>query len=97
MAQLLDTIADVREYTNRELVVRGAIATMFDARTRHSREVIEDVRTRFGITVMEPPVPKSIRFAEAPSLGMTILDHAPNSPGAKAYRALAELLHHDAR
>src|SRR5690349_7170442 len=82
VAQLLDSIADVREYTNPNLAVRGAIATMFDARTRHAREVVDDVRNRFGIEVLEPPVPKSVRFAEAPSRGMTILDHAPGSPGA---------------
>ena len=97
VAQLLDSIADVREYTNRDLAVRGAIATMFDARTRHAREVVEDVRNRFGISVLEPPVPKSVRFAEAPSRGLTILDHAPGSPGAAAYSALAELLHADSR
>jgi chromosome partitioning protein len=97
VAQLLDSITDVREYTNPRLAVRGAIATMFDARTRHAREVVEDVRNRFGITVLEPPVPKSVRFAEAPSRGMTILDHAPGSPGAAAYSALAELLHADSR
>jgi chromosome partitioning protein len=97
VAQLLDSIADVREYTNRDLAVRGAIATMFDARTRHAREVVDDVRSRFGISVLEPPVPKSVRFAEAPSRGLTILDHAPGSPGAAAYSALAELLHADSR
>ena len=97
VAQLLDTINDVREFTNPHLHVRGAIATMFDARTRHAREVVDDVRERFGITVLDPPVPKSIRFAEAPSQGRTILDHAPNSPGAVAYQQLAAVLHADAR
>ncbi len=97
VAQLLDSIADVREYTNPKLAVRGAIATMFDARTRHAREVLDDVRNRFGIEVLEPPVPKSIRFAEAPSRGVTILDHASSSPGAAAYRSLAEVLHADPR
>ncbi len=92
VAQLLDTVDDVREFTNPRLVVRGAIATMYDGRTRHAREVVEDVRTRFGLRVFDPPVPKSIRFAEAPGRGLTILEHAPNSKGAAAYRALAETL-----
>ena len=97
VAQLLDTINDVREFTNPKLTVRGAVATMFDGRTRHAREVIEDVRERFGIEVLDPPIPKSIRFAEAPSQGVTILDHAPTSPGALAYQAIAATLHADIR
>jgi chromosome partitioning protein len=95
VAQLLDTIEDVRELTNPRIVVRGVIATMYDARTRHAREVLDDVRTRFGLDVLEPPVPKSVRFAEAPGRGMSILDHAPTSPGSAAYRAIAALLHAD--
>jgi chromosome partitioning protein len=97
VAQLLDTINDVREYTNDKLTVRGAVATMFDSRTRHAREVIEDVRERFGIEVLDPPIPKSVRFAEAPSQGITILDHAPKSPGALAYQQIAAVLHADRR
>ena len=95
VAQLLDTINDVREFTNPQLRVRGAIATMYDSRTRHAREVVEDVRARFGIEVLDPPVPKSVRFAEAPSQSVTILDHAPKSPGALAYQAIAATLHAD--
>lgn len=92
VAQLLDTIAEVRRYTNPGLVVRGAIATMYDVRTRHSREVLDDVQQRFGLPVIEPPIPKSVRFAEAPLRGVTILDHAPGSPGARAYEAIAAAL-----
>jgi chromosome partitioning protein len=92
VAQLLDTISEVRKYTNPNLVVRGVVATMYDARTRHSREVLDDVQQRFGLAVLGPPVPKSVRFAEAPLRGMTILDHAPNSPGAHAYQQIANSL-----
>ena len=97
VGQLLDTINDVRMYTNPNLGVRGVIATMFDARTRHGREVIEDAQRRFGLTVLDPPVPKSVRFAEAPARGISILDHAPSSRGADAYRAIAQTLHDDTR
>jgi chromosome partitioning protein len=96
VGQLLDTMNDVRSYTNPNLGVRGVIATMFDSRTRHGREVIEDAQSRFGLTVLEPPVPKSVRFAEAPGRGLSILDHAPSSRGAEAYRAIARTLHDDA-
>jgi chromosome partitioning protein len=96
VGQLLDTMADVRSYTNPNLGVRGVVATMFDSRTRHGREVIEDAQRRFGLTVLEPPVPKSVRFAEAPARGVSILDHSPTSRGAEAYRTIARTLHEDA-
>ena len=89
VGQLLETIDDVRMFANSHLGVLGVIATMYDDRTRHSRAVLEDVKTRYGLPVLEPPVRKSIRFAEAPARGRCILQHAPSSPGAQAYRALA--------
>jgi chromosome partitioning protein len=95
VAQLLDTVQDVREFTNPALSVRGVIPTMFDARVKHAHEVLEDVPERFGITVLQPPVPKTVRFAEAPGRGRSILDHAPSSAGAAAYRQIASTLHAD--
>ena len=95
MAQLLETIEDVRAFANADLAVRGIIATMLDTRTRHSREILGDVRDRYALPLLEPPVGKSIRFAEAPARGRSILRHAPSSPGAEAYRALAKILHAD--
>jgi len=89
VGQLLETIDDVRLFANADLAVRGIIATMYDERTRHGREVLQDVHTRYGLTVLEPPVRKSIRFAEAPDRGRCILQHAPGSQGAEAYRAIA--------
>ena len=89
VGQLLETIADVRAYTQPDLTVLGAVATMFDGRSRHPRDIAADVTARYGISVLEPAVPRSIRFAEAPASGVSILDHAPSSPGAAAYRELA--------
>ena len=89
VGQLLETVADVRAYTKPDLAVIGAVATMFDARSRHPREIAADVAERYGLAVLEPPVPRSIRFAEAPATGRSILDHAPSSTGARAYRELA--------
>ena len=89
VGQLLETIADVRAYTKPDLVVLGAIATMFDGRSRHPRDIAVDVTERYGIPVLEPAVPRSIRFAEAPASGSSILDFAPTSRGADAYRELA--------
>lgn len=93
VGQLLETIDDVRAFTNAQLAVRGVVATMYDGRTRLGREVIEDVRARYGIPVLDPPIPKSIRFAEAPAHGRSILEHAKKSRGADAYRAIAATLH----
>ena len=92
VGQLLDTIADVRDYTNPDLAVRGAIATLFDARTNLANEVVERVRTVDGIEVLEPFVPKSVKVAEAPGRGKSVLTHAPRSRSAEAYRALAAQL-----
>jgi chromosome partitioning protein len=95
VAQLLETITDVREFTNPRLHVRGVIATMFDPRGRLAREVLDDVQTRFDLKVLDPPIPKTVRFAEAPGRGLSILEHAPKSSGALAYRAIAMALHED--
>lgn len=95
VGQLLDTIEDVRTFANADVVVRGVIATMFDERTRHARQVLADVQERYDLTVLDPPVRKSVRFAEAPGRGRCILQHAPSSPGAEAYRAIAAQLDAD--
>ncbi len=92
VGQLLETIDDVRSYTNRDLTVRGIIATMFDGRTNLANEVLADVRDQYGIHLLEPPIPKSVRVAEAPALGTSVLKHAPKSRSAKAYRELADLI-----
>jgi chromosome partitioning protein len=92
VGQLLQTIDDVRDYTNPSLKVRGVIPTMFDSRTRLGRDVLDGVRNRFGLPVLEPPVPKSVRVAEAPGQRCTVLQHAGSSPSAAAYRQLAARL-----
>jgi len=89
VGQLLETIEDVRTFANEDLRVLGVVATMFDGRTRHSRHVLTEVESRYGLKVLTPPIPRSVRFAEAPELGQSILQHAPGSPGAEAYRLLA--------
>lgn len=92
VAQLMDTIDDVRSYTNKDLQVRGVIATMFDGRTKLARQVVDEVRTQHGLEVFDPPVPKSVKVAEAPGRGRSVLEHAPGSKGAVAYRELAEAI-----
>ena len=85
-------IEDIKVFTNANLVVRGLIATMFDHHTRHRREILAQARHHYGVPVLDPPVRRSIRFAEAPGHRRCILEEAPWSPGAQAYRALARVL-----
>ena len=92
VGQLLETIDDVKRLTNHGLTVRGLIPTMFDGRTKHAREVLEDVGSRYSLPVLEPAVRKSVRFAEAPRSGRTIIRFSPKHPGADAYRRIAESL-----
>jgi chromosome partitioning protein len=88
VGQLLDTIGDIQRLTNRDLLVAGLLPTMYDGRTRHARETLATVGDRYGVRVLEP-VPKSIRFAEAPATGSSILAFAPSHAGAAVYRRLA--------
>lgn len=92
VGQLLDTIDDVRDYTNEDLKIRGAIATLFDGRTKLAHQVVEQVRREYAIEVLEPFVPKSVKVAEAPAKGRSVLTHAPRSASAAAYRDLAAQL-----
>jgi chromosome partitioning protein len=92
VGQLLDTVHDVRRYTNKTLRVMGVLPTLFDSRPKHSRAVLETISATYDIDVIEPPIPRSIRFAEAPAAGRSIFRTARTSRGAQAYRQLADNL-----
>ena len=89
VGQLLDTVADVQRILNPDLEVLGILPTLHDGRSRHVREVLADVGERYGVPVLEPPIPRTIRFAEAPAVGRSILSTARKSKGAQAYREVA--------
>ena len=89
VGQLLDTVHDVRKFTNRRLEVWGVLPTLFDGRTTHSRTVLETISETYGLDVVEPPIPKTIKFAEAPAAGRSILATSRSSKGAQAYREVA--------
>ena len=91
VGQLMETIADVKRLTNPSLRVAGILPTLFDGRTTHARAVLDDLPTRYGVEVMAP-ISRSIRFAEAPATGRTILATAKASRGAHDYRELAARL-----
>jgi chromosome partitioning protein len=92
VGQLLDTVHDVRRFTNKKLAVWGVLPTLYDGRTNHSRTVLETISETYDLDVVEPPIPKSIRFAEAPAAGRSILATARRNRGADAYRDVATSL-----
>ena len=92
VGQLLETVADVRAFTNEDLRVLGGVATMYDSRTRLANQVLEDVADRYQLQVLTPPIPKSVRVAEAPGRGRSVLTHARTSKPALAYRELAQTM-----
>ncbi|MGH2828997.1 MAG: ParA family protein [Actinomycetota bacterium] len=89
VGQLLATIDDVKRLTNRGLEISGILPTMLDARTQHGQEILDDVARRYRLPVFEPPIRKSIRFAEAPRAGRSMMKFAPSHAGTRAYREIA--------
>ena len=89
VGQLLDTVHDVRRFTNRGLEVWGVLPTLYDARTSHARTVLETISDTYDLEVVGPPIPKTIKFAEAPAAGRSILATSRSSKGARAYREVA--------
>jgi chromosome partitioning protein len=94
LSQLIATINLVRDHLNPDLAIKGVVLTMYDARTNLSAEVADEVRHHLGGAVFQSVIPRSVRLAEAPSYGRSIVDHDPTSRGAIAYRSLAEELRH---
>jgi len=92
VGQLLDTVHDVRRFTNRDLKVWGVLPTLYDGRTNHARAVLDNISETYELEVLEPPIPKSIRFAEAPAAGRSILSTTRTHRGAAAYREVAKAL-----
>jgi chromosome partitioning protein len=89
VGQLLDTVHDVKRFTNRSLAVWGVLPTLYDGRTNHAKAVLQNISESYGLEVIEPPIPKSIRFAEAPAAGRSILATSRRHRGADAYRDVA--------
>jgi chromosome partitioning protein len=90
LTQLMKTLRRVQAGFFPELTIRGLLMTMFDGRTNLARDVVEEVQRHFPGKVFNTIIPRSVRLAEAPSHGLPILTYAPTSPGAIAYRSLAE-------
>lgn len=93
VGQLVETVRDVMRTTNPRLRISGILPTMFDGRTGHARAVLADVVERYDVPVLEPPVPRSVRFAEAPAIGRSVLATSPHLRGSDAYRQHAARMH----
>ncbi|MDR3660043.1 MAG: AAA family ATPase [Mycobacterium sp.] len=91
VGQFLRTVDDVQQITNPDLRLLGALPTLYDARTTHSRDVLLDVADRYNLVVLAPPIPRTVRFAEASASGSSVLAGRKNK-GALAYRELAKSL-----
>jgi chromosome partitioning protein len=89
VGQLLDTIHDVRQFINSKLEIMGVLPTMYDGRTTHAQNVLRAIRETYELPIVTPPIPKTIRFAEAPAIGRSILSTAKSHKGAEAYRQVA--------
>jgi chromosome partitioning protein len=89
VALLMDTIDKVKDRLNPDLELIGILATMFDARTLHTREVHQRVLEAFGDKVFDAVINRTIRFPETTVAGEPITTWAPTSSGAQAYRMLA--------
>ena len=89
LAQLERTLELVRENLNPEVHIAGILPTMFDSRTIHGNEAIDILRDSFGDLVFQTVIKKTIKFAEAPVRGASVIAYAPQSDAAEAYRALA--------
>ncbi|WP_162909991.1 ParA family protein [Aggregatilinea lenta] len=87
---LLDSVERIGQSLNRDLVVGGLFGTLYRVESEHAREVMGELRDVFGPQVFESVIPYDEAAAEAPLAGQAVLDYAPDSPAALAYRALAE-------
>jgi len=98
ISQLMDTIDRLKSAFNPDLKIEGVLLTMYDDRTNLTRQVENDLREFFGSEVFKTVIPRSVRLAEAPSFGKSILAYDPRSRGAEAYIQLAkEVLAHEQR
>ena len=98
LIQLQNTLAMIQENLNPDVTIAGILPTMVDTRTLHAKEAIEILEENFGDRVFGARIKKTVRFAEAPVKGMSVLRYDPSGPAADSYRQLAkEVLEHGKR
>ena len=97
LLQLQNTLEMIRENLNPEVAIEGILPTLVDTRTLHAREALELLEENFGDQMFVTRIKKTVRFAEAPVQGMSVLRYDPNGTAADAYRALAKEVLSDGR
>jgi chromosome partitioning protein len=90
LVQLENTLSMIRENLNPEVGIEGILATMYDSRTLHSREALEILEENFGDLVFKTKIRKTVRYAEAPVKGQSVLGYDPTGDAADLYRELAK-------
>ena len=90
LVQLENTLSMIRENLNPDVSIQGILPTMYDSRTLHSREAVEILQENFGELVFKTWIRKTIRYAEAPVKGVSVLKYDPTGSAAEAYRDLAK-------
>jgi chromosome partitioning protein len=90
LVQLENTLSMIREHLNPSVEIQGILPTMYDSRTLHSREAIEILQENFGALVFKTWIRKTVRYAEAPVKGVSVLKYDPTGAAAEAYRDLAK-------
>jgi len=90
LVQLENTLSMIRENLNPVVEIKGILPTMYDSRTLHSREAVEMLKENFGDLVFETRIRKTVRYAEAPVEGSSVLKYDSSGPAAQAYRDLAK-------
>ena len=96
ISELIGTIDRIRESFDHPLEIEGILLTMYDDRTNLTRQVANDLKEFFHDQVFQTIIPRSVRLAEAPSFGKSILSYDPRSKGAEGYIRLAkEILDHE--
>jgi len=98
LIQLQNTLQMIRENLNPNVEIEGILPTLMDTRTIHAKEAIEILEENFGDRVFASRIRKTVRFAEAPVKGMSVLKYDPAGTAAQSYRDLAkEVLSHGIR
>jgi chromosome partitioning protein len=90
LVQLENTLSMIRENLNPDVEIQGILATMFDKRLLHSREAVEILKENFGDLVLNTKIRKTVRYAEAPVKGQSVLKYDPSGEAAGMYRDLAK-------
>jgi chromosome partitioning protein len=90
LVQLQNTLTMIRENLNPNVDIEGILPTMFDKRVLHSKEAVEILKENFGNLVYKTRIRKTIRYAEAPVKGSSVLKYEPKGDAAAAYRDLAK-------